>query len=125
MPNSSGEDAVTPIVAVNPACENSSTDYPALGDLSERDKPWDKHRSNADKVANHYRGDEDFSKYADVHTSTYTDVQTPKSKKHHAITARGGGLPPLDSPAPVFRHCVNLNSRSTQNISHTIGEPLR
>lgn len=65
MPNSFGEDAVTPIVAVNPACENSSTDDPALGDLSERDKPWDKHRSNADKVANHYRGDEDFSKYAD------------------------------------------------------------
>jgi hypothetical protein len=26
-----------------------------LEDVSARDKPWDKHRSNADKVANHYR----------------------------------------------------------------------
>ena len=36
---------------------------PALSDLSEKDKPWDKHRDNADKVANHYRGSE-FKQYA-------------------------------------------------------------
>lgn len=36
---------------------------PALSDLSEKDKPWDKHRGNADKVANHYRGSE-FKQYA-------------------------------------------------------------
>ncbi|HEY9881901.1 MAG TPA: protein rep, partial [Leptolyngbyaceae cyanobacterium] len=37
---------------------------PALADLSPRDKPWDKHRANADKVEAHYRGSE-FSQYAD------------------------------------------------------------
>lgn len=37
---------------------------PCLSDLSTRDKPWDKHRGNADKAANHYRGDADFDKYA-------------------------------------------------------------
>ena len=35
-----------------------------LNDLSERDKPWDKHRGNADKAANHYRGTKDFARYA-------------------------------------------------------------
>lgn len=42
---------------------SNSTDALALSDLSERDKPWDKHRSNADKVANHYRSSE-FKQYA-------------------------------------------------------------
>jgi hypothetical protein len=36
---------------------------PALADLSPRDKPWDKHRFNADRVEAHYRGSE-FDKYA-------------------------------------------------------------
>ena len=27
---------------------------PGLADLSEKDKPWDKHRGNADRVSNHY-----------------------------------------------------------------------
>ncbi len=45
----------------NSADENSS---PALSDLSTKDKPWDKHRNNADKAANHYRGTEDFDVYA-------------------------------------------------------------
>lgn len=39
------------------------TANPALADLSPRDKPWDKHRANADKVEAHYRGSE-FSQYA-------------------------------------------------------------
>lgn len=29
-------------------------DAPALSDLSERDKPWDKHKHNSDRVSNHY-----------------------------------------------------------------------
>lgn len=41
-----------------------SRDNPALSDLSERDKPWDKHRKNADKVADYYRSSEDSSQYA-------------------------------------------------------------
>src|SRR4028118_755458 len=49
-------------VAQSPIFSNG-TDAPSLSDLSEKDKPWDKHRGNADKVANHYRGSE-FQKYA-------------------------------------------------------------
>ena len=37
---------------------------PALADLSPRDKPWDKHRGNADKVAALYAGSE-FQNYSD------------------------------------------------------------
>ena len=37
---------------------------PGLSDLSQKDKPWDKHRHSADLVANHYRGEADFDKYA-------------------------------------------------------------
>jgi plasmid rolling circle replication initiator protein Rep len=36
----------------------------ALADLSPRDKPWDKHRGNADKVAALYAGSE-FQRYSD------------------------------------------------------------
>lgn len=36
-----------------------------LSEISSRDKPWDKHRSNADKVADHYRGEDGLSQYAD------------------------------------------------------------
>ena len=39
------------------------TANPALADLSPRDKPWDKHRYNADRVEAHYRGSE-FDAYA-------------------------------------------------------------
>lgn len=35
-----------------------------LGDLSDRDKPWDKHRKNSDKVANYYRRSGEFDQYA-------------------------------------------------------------
>ena len=35
-----------------------------LRDLSDKDKAWDKHRSSSDKVANHYRGTEEYGKYA-------------------------------------------------------------
>lgn len=41
-----------------------SQDNPALSDLSKRDKPWDKHRKNADKVAEYYRQSQDFNQYA-------------------------------------------------------------
>ena len=37
---------------------------PGLSELSEKDKVWDKHRRSADLVANHYRGEADFDKYA-------------------------------------------------------------
>ena len=41
----------------------SQDSTPALSDLSSRDKPWDKHRANSDKAADHYRGS-DFNAYA-------------------------------------------------------------
>lgn len=36
----------------------------ALSDLSEKDKPWDVHKANADKVAKHYL-DSDYQRYAE------------------------------------------------------------
>ena len=44
--------------------KSDGTNDPCLQDVSQRDKPWDKHRKNADKAANYYRGDGDFDKYA-------------------------------------------------------------
>jgi plasmid rolling circle replication initiator protein Rep len=41
-----------------------NSDASSLSDLSPRDKPWDKHRSNADKVLAHYAGSE-FQGYSD------------------------------------------------------------
>jgi plasmid rolling circle replication initiator protein Rep len=43
--------------------DSSDAVEPALADLSPRDKPWDKHRSNADRIEAHYRGSE-FDSYA-------------------------------------------------------------
>lgn len=37
---------------------------PSLTDLSPRDKPWDKHRSNSDRVAKHY-SNSDFHRYSE------------------------------------------------------------
>jgi plasmid rolling circle replication initiator protein Rep len=37
---------------------------PSLSDLSERDKPWDKHRANADKVQTYYMGSKEYRSYA-------------------------------------------------------------
>ena len=37
---------------------------PSLTDLSPRDRPWDKHRSNSDWVAKHYSGS-DFHRYSE------------------------------------------------------------
>ena len=56
----------------NPSCSLShvnqsgvNTNGLCLRDLSERDRSWDKHRGNSDKVATHYRGIEEFKKYAE------------------------------------------------------------
>lgn len=40
------------------------SDAPNLSDLSERDKPWDKHRANSDKVSSFYNRSE-FQNYSD------------------------------------------------------------
>lgn len=63
MPDcASGEDAVVSSIASQP--ETSNSQQPALSELSPRDKPWDKHRGNADKVAALYAGSE-FQSYGD------------------------------------------------------------
>lgn len=38
--------------------DDQNIDAPNLSDLSDRDKPWDKHRGNADKVSVYYAGSE-------------------------------------------------------------------
>lgn len=54
-------DLASPILQGEAASGHST---PALRDLSQRDKPWDKHRMNADTVELHYKGSE-FNSYAD------------------------------------------------------------
>ena len=38
--------------------------FPALSDLSAKDKPWDTHRAESDQIENHYKGTE-FQSYSD------------------------------------------------------------
>ena len=40
------------------------TDALYLQDLSKRDKPWDRHRANSDRIADYYREAEKFEQYA-------------------------------------------------------------
>ena len=59
----------------------SISDTPNLSDLSPRDKPWDKHRFNADKVSAYY-ADSEFRNYGDrIHyCSEFLDFRlTPDS----------------------------------------------
>lgn len=57
----SGDGPGLVINITSPVCHTNS---PALADLSPRDRPWDKHRGNADKVAALYAGSE-FQRYSD------------------------------------------------------------
>ena len=47
-----------------PLSQKSTSTNVYLSEISEKDKPWDKHRRNSDRVANHYRQDENYEKYA-------------------------------------------------------------
>ena len=49
-----------PAKSVDSIIDESATN---LCDLSERDKPWDKHRANADRIGEHYAGSE-FQDYS-------------------------------------------------------------
>lgn len=49
---------------IEPSDAASISDTPNLSDLSGRDKPWDKHRANADKVSVYY-ADSEFRDYGD------------------------------------------------------------
>ena len=61
--DSDGYSIAAPILASNRQ-GGKDADTPCLSDLSERDKPWDKHRVNCDTTANYYKGSE-FDKYAE------------------------------------------------------------
>lgn len=50
-----------PIIASKDEAENDS---PALSDLSERDKPWDIHRAESQRIESFYRGT-DYESYAE------------------------------------------------------------
>ena len=63
MSNAIGGDSPAHILSHETKSELDTNEL-CLQDVSERDKPWDKHRGNADSAANHYRGDKDFDKYA-------------------------------------------------------------
>ena len=63
MENSNGGDA--PSHSLHQSFENEvGTNDLCLSDLSDRDKPWDRHRGNSDKVADYYRGTQEFDKYS-------------------------------------------------------------
>ncbi len=49
---------------IEPSDAASNAVTPNLSDLSTRDKPWDKHRANADKVSGYY-ADSEFRDYGD------------------------------------------------------------
>lgn len=55
------KNASVPIILKSSKDKSSS---PALSDLSEKDKPWDIHRSESDQIENHYKGTE-FNRYGD------------------------------------------------------------
>ena len=46
------------------SANDQSSDAPSLSKLSDKDKPWDKHRCNADRVQDHYWRSAEFKNYA-------------------------------------------------------------
>jgi plasmid rolling circle replication initiator protein Rep len=59
----SDEDFAVVIVPPSPE-KTQEASPPGLANLSDRDQVWDKHRANADKVSNHYRGNKRFDHYS-------------------------------------------------------------
>ena len=60
----SEEDSRKPSVPIILKSSRDKSSSPALSDLSEKDKPWDLHRSESDQIENHYK-DTEFNRYAD------------------------------------------------------------
>ena len=56
---------INPVVSSLATRGDSSNSSPALSDVSERDKPWDKHKKNADIVAGYYSTSRDFQRYSE------------------------------------------------------------
>ena len=51
--------------SINPLPDSCKECKVLLSDLSDRDKLWDKHRGNSDRVADYYRGTEEFERYSE------------------------------------------------------------
>ena len=62
-PKRDTDNCCNPILPADPT-KGQRTDAPSLMDLSKRDKPWDKHRGNADRVQAHYWNSAEFQAYA-------------------------------------------------------------
>ena len=60
MPKISGVEFRTPSLA---EIDSGVQESPALSDLSERDKPWDRHKLNTERVSKHYASSE-FDSYS-------------------------------------------------------------
>ncbi|PHV61001.1 hypothetical protein CSQ80_17975, partial [Cyanobacterium aponinum IPPAS B-1201] len=58
--SSDSDNFVKPIIANTKQSENQV----ALSALSEKDKPWDIHRNESDKIENYYQGTQ-YNRYAD------------------------------------------------------------
>jgi plasmid rolling circle replication initiator protein Rep len=61
MSEATGGNILPPIIS---SSQSEGKDTPALSDLSENDKPWDKHRANSDTVGQYYAQSE-FSRYSE------------------------------------------------------------
>ena len=80
---------------------DQSADAPSLGELSEKDKPWDKHRSNADRIQAHYWASAEFEQYAQR-------VADCSQLLEFKLAAGNGGLMSLKLAGARFcrvRHC--------------------
>lgn len=64
MSDFGGSDPGTYASSIAPESTASNSQQPALSDISPRDKPWDKHRSFADKVEGMYARSE-FQRYSE------------------------------------------------------------
>lgn len=64
MSDPDGSDLQVCANSITRESDDSNNQQPALSEISPSDKPWDKHRSFADKVEGFYRGSE-FSSYGD------------------------------------------------------------
>lgn len=64
MSDPGGSDLQVCANSITRESDDSNNQQPALSEVSPSDKPWDKHRSFADKVEGFYRGSE-FSSYGD------------------------------------------------------------
>lgn len=61
MSEATGGNVLPPIIS---SSDQEGNNTPALSDLSEQDKPWDKHRANSDVVGQYYAQSE-FSRYSE------------------------------------------------------------